>query len=68
MTSAPEHPPPEIYPGDWVTVLCYVDGWPRTSTVQEDGSFTGCGAVEQGHAEVVSVYRPIWLREPGGAS
>jgi hypothetical protein len=47
----------DIRPGDSVTILLYSDRWTRTSTVDSDGSYVGCGAVQKGRAKVVAVRR-----------
>lgn len=48
----------DIRPGDRVTMLLYADMWTRTSYVDTDGFYVGCGAVEQGRGRVVAVHRP----------
>lgn len=55
--------PGTIRPGDRVTILLFSDWWTRTSIVDPDGFYVGCGAVDNGHACVLSVHRKgrlIW--------
>ncbi|MDT7785189.1 MAG: hypothetical protein QOF58_3608 [Pseudonocardiales bacterium] len=47
----------DIRPGDRVRIVLRSDRFPRTSTVAEDGTYIGCGAVAGGRADVVSVSR-----------
>lgn len=47
----------EIQPGDLVTMVLYSDGWTRSSTVKEDGTYVGSGAVASGRGEVVHMHR-----------
>jgi hypothetical protein len=57
--------PGDIRPGDRVTILLFSDWWTRTSIVDADGFYVGCGAVEKGRACVLSVYRErtlVWAR------
>lgn len=51
-----------IQPGDWVSVLLYLDGHTRTSTVDADGGYVGCGAVAGGYAEITDVWAYSWQR------
>jgi hypothetical protein len=55
--------PGTIRPGDRVTILLFSDWWTRSSILDAGGFYVGCGAVEKGHAHVLSVYRErtlIW--------
>ncbi|WP_027933715.1 hypothetical protein [Amycolatopsis thermoflava] len=50
-------PEPGPEPGDWVTMRLFSDGYTRTSIVEPDGTYTGCGAVASGRGEIVSIQR-----------
>jgi hypothetical protein len=53
----------DIRPGDRVTIVLFSDWWTRTSVVDADGFYHGCGAVAKSRARVISVYRDrklIW--------
>ena len=47
----------DIRPDDRVTILLHSDMYTRTSFVDADGFYVGCGAVDKGRADILSVHR-----------